>query len=178
MEPNVQAYTLRTKISKGQNKPLPCSHDIPQQMDHLRLKQSTSPWSSFFWSSHHLHLLHCFPRLQALSHFRQLSLHQSFQSGLSLSFHPSPSLLLHLSGFFTGGPSIDAHISRCLPLQNCSSEELTFKATMQDRAKVNIVGCSVTLPPADANLLAHLDLRCASVPTAVRVSYWHDGKVV
>lgn len=45
-------------------------------------------------------------------------------------------------------------------LQKCSSEELTFKATMQDRPKVNIVGCSVTLPPADANLLAHLDLSC------------------
>lgn len=30
-------------LSQGQNKPLPCSHNIPQQMDHLRLSKTLLP---------------------------------------------------------------------------------------------------------------------------------------
>lgn len=72
---------------------------------------------------------------------------RSFSLALSLPFCPSLCLLLQLSGIVTGGSSEDAHISRCLPLQKCISEELAFKATMQDRAESNIVGRFVTSPP-------------------------------
>lgn len=97
---------------------------------------------------YHSYLVYCLPHPHALSHFPWFSVHQAFLSG---SFPPFPaflsSLLLQLSGMVTGGSSEDAHISRCLPLQKCVSEELAFDATMQDGADSNIVGHFVTSPP-------------------------------
>lgn len=91
VEPAVRAYTLRMEISQGQNKPLPCSHNTPQQMDHLAWRQNTFPCSSFCWTSiAHISYI-AFPHLHPLSHFLWLSLHQAFRSGF---FPPFPSFLL------------------------------------------------------------------------------------
>lgn len=145
VEPAVRAYTLRMKISQGQNKPPPWSHNTPQQMGHLAWRQNTFPCSSFCWTSI-VHISYiAFPHLHPLSHFLS-------PSGLSIWLFPSPSILpspcCSISpGIFTGASSIDAHISRCLPLQKHASEELAFEATMQDRAELNIIGRFVSLPP-------------------------------
>lgn len=142
------AYTLRMKTSQGQNKLLPCSNNTPQQMDHLLWKQNTFPRSSFL-----LRLLSLIsptllpPHPHALSHFLWFSLHQAFLSG---SFPPFPSFLPSPRCSICLGSSQEGHqkmliYSRCLPLQKCVSEELAFKATMQDES--NIVGRFVTSPP-------------------------------
>lgn len=87
------------RTSRGQNKPHPCSHNNPQQVDHLVWKQNTFPGFSFcVISSAHIpyiaFLVHMLPLISSNS-----SLDFSLCLFSPLPFFPSPccSMSLRLS---------------------------------------------------------------------------------
>ena len=142
------AYTLRMNTSQGQNKLLPCSNNTLQQMDHLMWKQNTFLQSSICCASiAHISYIAFLVVHMLFLIFSHLVSIRSLSLALYLFSHPSLLPAAPSAGIVTGGSSENAQISRCLLLQKCISEQLAFKATMQDEAETNIVGRFATLPP-------------------------------
>lgn len=141
------AYTLRMNTSQGQNELLPCSNNTLQQMDNLMWKQNTFFQSSIFCASiAHISYIAFLVVHMLFLIFSLLVSIRSLSLALYLFFHPSFLPAAPSGGIVTGGSSENAQISSLL-LQKCISEQLAFKATMQDEAETNTVGRFVTLPP-------------------------------
>lgn len=129
--------------------------DIPRAKQSLSLQpQHTSAEGSFSEKAKHfssflilLRLCRSYLQMTFLIHILLLI----FSFRLFYFFlPPCPSFLLPAAPsvvIVTGWSSRHAHISRCLILQKCFSEELAFSENVQDRAESNIVGHFVTSPP-------------------------------
>lgn len=121
--------------------------DIPRAKQTLSLQpQHTSADGSFRVKAKHFSL-----PLILLCLYRSYLLHGFPPSAFSVCLCSSMSILpfrhCSICWIVTGWSSQHTLISRCLILQKCISEELVFKATVHDRAELNIVECFVTSPP-------------------------------